>query len=143
MAVISWNEYFMEIAVLSSKRSKDPKTQVGACIVNPKTNHIVSIGYNGMPYGVEDSEYFWDDERKHNFVVHAEVNAILNSELADLSGMVLYVTEFPCNECAKLIAQKRFAKVIYKNPKFENKEFAKITKEILSLAGVELCPFKD
>ena len=107
---ISWDEYFMGVALLSSQRSKDPHTKVGACIVN-EDKRIVGIGYNGMPYGCDDKVYPWDNDKKadsldtkYPYVVHAEPNAILNST-SNLKGSTLYVTLFPCNECAKLVIQ--------------------------------------
>lgn len=150
---ISWEKYFMEVAKLTAKRSKDPKTQVGAVIVDPKNNHIVSIGYNGLPYGMIDTEdeefggavFNWErsddpdwEHSKHGYVVHAEANAILNSSVVDLSGMHLYVTMYPCNECAKLIAQKRIAKVIYADSKYREKDAGKIAARIFSAARIEV-----
>ena len=106
---ISWDEYFMGIAVLSAKRSKDPNTQVGACIVN-KSNKIMSVGYNGFPVGCDDDVFPWERtgdelETKYAYVCHAELNAILNNRGANLEGCRIYVTLFPCNECAKAIIQ--------------------------------------
>lgn len=143
MSNISWDEYFMGIAELSAKRSKDPKTKVGACIVG-KDKRILSIGYNGLPYGMPDDVYadVWNSDLKHKYVVHAEANAILNSE-ANLAGATLYVTMFPCNECAKLIAQKRLAKVIYKDDKFRNKDCAKYTLTIFREAEIECVKYKE
>lgn len=100
---ISWDEYFMGIAMLAAKRSKDPNTQVGACIVS-QDNIIISTGYNGMPKGCSDDEYPWErdgDQTKYPYVVHAELNAVLNANGRDLRGSKLYVALFPCNECAK------------------------------------------
>ena len=104
---ISWNEYFMGVATLASKRSKDPNTQVGACIVD-KDNYIVSVGYNGMPLGCSDDEFPWERQggtldTKYAYVTHAELNAILNSKTANLEGSTVYVTLFPCNECTKAL----------------------------------------
>ena len=106
---LCWDDYFMSVALLSGKRSKDPNTQVGACIVN-KNNVIESIGYNGLPKGCSDDEFPWEKEgemlnTKYPFVVHAELNAILNAKGKDLSGCKIYVALFPCNECAKAIIQ--------------------------------------
>ncbi|MBO6300977.1 MAG: dCMP deaminase family protein [Ruminiclostridium sp.] len=120
---ITWDEYFMGIALLSAQRSKDNSTQVGACIVN-SDNKIVSVGYNGMPTGVEDDEMPWersaDDplDTKYPFVCHAELNAILNSNIPSLSGSTLYVTLFPCNECAKAIIQCGIKRVVYLDNKY-------------------------
>lgn len=118
---ISWDEYFMGVAHLSSLRSKDDSSQVGACIVNQK-NRIVGIGYNGFPIGCEDDEFPWEREgdflnTKYPYVVHAEPNAILNSSV-DLDGSRMYVTLFPCNECAKLIIQSGIKEVIFLEEKY-------------------------
>ena len=114
---ISWNEYFMGVATLASKRSKDPNTQVGACIVD-KDNYIVSVGYNGMPLGCSDDEFPWERQggtldTKYAYVTHAELNAILNSKTANLEGSTVYVTLFQCNECTKALIQKRIGKIVY------------------------------
>ena len=104
---ISWDEYFMGVALLASCRSKDPNTQVGACIVSPE-NIILSTGYNGFPVGCSDDEYPWEREGEHTkypYVVHAELNAILNASGKSLRGARIYVDLFPCNECAKAIIQ--------------------------------------
>ena len=120
---ISWDEYFMGVALLSSQRSKDPHTKVGACIVN-EDKRIVGIGYNGMPYGCDDKVYPWDNDKKadsldtkYPYVVHAEPNAILNST-SNLKGSTLYVTLFPCNECAKLVIQSGIKHIIYMDDKY-------------------------
>lgn len=134
---ISWNEYFIELAKLSAKRSKDPKTKVGAVIIDPTNNHILSIGYNGLPFGMEDSEEIWSSDIKHKYVVHAEANAILNSN-CNLNGTYLYITMFPCNECAKLIAQKGIKKVFYLDDKFKNKETGIFTMKIFEKAGISI-----
>lgn len=139
---ISWNEYFMGIADLSAKRSKDPKTKVGACIVDPDENHIISIGYNGLPRGMKDSEELWNSDEKHAFVVHAEANAILNTN-ADLHGKTVYVTMFPCNECAKLLAQKGVKKVIYKDDKFLYKQSGKYALKIFECAGIDVEKYEE
>ena len=114
---ISWDEYFMGIAMLAARRSKDPNTQVGACIVS-QNNIILSTGYNGMPKGCSDDEYPWDREgadTKYPYVVHAELNAILNAHGRDLQGSRLYVALFPCNECAKAIIQSGVQEVLYQS----------------------------
>lgn len=139
--ILSWDEYFMELAKLSAKRSKDPKTKVGACIIDPTTKRIVSIGYNGLPRNIEDCDYFWDDERKHNYVVHAEANAILNTS-EDLKGKILYVTMFPCNECAKLIIQKGIKEVVYLDDKYRYKEQGKVAEELFTKAVVMIRKFR-
>ena len=120
---INWDEYFMGVALLSSMRSKDPRTQVGACIINDK-KRIVGIGYNGFPYGVDDDDFPWDKEgewidTKYPYVVHAEPNAILNSTVS-LENSTLYVTLFPCNECAKLIIQSGIKEVVFMEDKYHD-----------------------
>ncbi len=114
---ISWDEYFMGIALLSAMRSKDSNSQVGACIVSPE-NKILSLGYNGMPTGCSDDEMPWEREgppleTKYMYVCHAELNAILNSAHSDLRGARVYVTLFPCNECAKSIIQSGIKEIVY------------------------------
>ena len=138
---ISWDTYFMGIAQLSSKRSKDPKTQVGACIVN-QDNKIVGIGYNGFPKGISDDEFPWNEqgnflETKYPFVVHAEANAILNAS-QDLKECKLFVTLFPCNECTKLIIQSGIKELIYISNKDEGKDFQIASKKMLEKAQVKL-----
>lgn len=134
---ISWNEYFMKIAELTAERSKDPKTKVGAVIVDPVNHHVISIGYNGMPAGMKNEEKYWDDNIKHYYVVHAEANAILNSN-TDLTNKYIYVSMFPCNECAKLIAQSGIKKVFYRNDKYLTKESGKIALEIFNSLNIEV-----
>ncbi|MCX5774668.1 MAG: dCMP deaminase family protein [Fusobacteria bacterium] len=140
---IDWDEYFMGIALLSGKRSKDPNTQVGACIVN-ENNRIVGIGYNGFPRGCSDEDFPWDREgefleTKYPYTVHAEINAILNSIKA-LEGCILYVALFPCNECAKAIIQSGITKVIYLSDKYGDTDSVKASKKMFSSAKVEtLC----
>ncbi|MCR5718458.1 MAG: dCMP deaminase family protein [Oscillospiraceae bacterium] len=136
---ISWNEYFMGIASLSAQRSKDSNTQVGACIVNSE-NKIVSVGYNGMPTGCSDDEMPWEREgafleTKYPFVCHAELNAILNSN-ADLHGCTLYVTLFPCNECAKAIIQSGIRRVIYLENKYAGTDSIRASELLFRLSGV-------
>ena len=129
--IISWDDYFMGLAHLSAMRSKDPSTQVGACIVGDD-NRILSIGYNGAPNGFHDDEFPWERtgeflDTKYPYVVHAEPNAILNAT-SDLTNATLYVTLFPCNECAKLIIQSGIKEVIYLSDNiiiFFNKESLK------------------
>lgn len=113
---ITWDEYFMGVAKLSSKRSKDPNTQVGACIVNDD-KRIIGIGYNGFPYGISDDDFPWGkdgarSETKYPYVVHAEANALLNSTVS-LKDSIIYVTLFPCAECMKLIIQSRIKEIVY------------------------------
>ncbi|MFT4343919.1 MAG: deoxycytidylate deaminase [Candidatus Woesearchaeota archaeon] len=140
---ISWDEYFMGIAILSAKRSKDPSTQVGACIVNQR-NHIIGIGYNGFPIGCSDDKLPWArdtakgmTETKYPYVVHAEANAILNST-KDLKGARMYVALFPCNECAKLIIQSGVGEVIYLSDKYKDTDSVKASKLMFGMAGVAL-----
>jgi dCMP deaminase len=138
---ISWDEYFMGIALLSAKRSKDPGTQVGACIVN-EFNKIVGIGYNGFPIGCSDDELPWEreapniNETKYPYVVHAEANAILNST-KDLHRARIYVALFPCNECTKLIIQSGIKEIIYLSDKYRDSESVKASKKMLKMAGVK------
>lgn len=138
---ISWDTYFMGIAQLSSKRSKDPKTQVGACIVSPE-NKIVGIGYNGFPKGISDDVFPWKDqgdflETKYPYVVHAEANAILNAS-QNLKDCKLFVTLFPCNECTKLIIQSGIKELIYVSNKDEGKDFQIASRKMLEKAQVKL-----
>lgn len=139
---LSWDEYFMGIAVLSSYRSKDPSTQVGACIVNEK-NRIMSMGYNGFPAGCDDDEFPWDREgdaynTKYAYVCHAELNAILNSRGANLEGCRIYVALFPCNECAKAIIQAGVSEVIYLSDKYATTPSTLASKRMLAAAGIKL-----
>ena len=131
----------MGVAILSARRSKDPGTQVGACIVNPE-NRIVSVGYNGMPHGCNDDVYPWDREgdmldTKYAFVCHAELNAILNSAVGDLRGCRVYTTLFPCNECTKAIIQKGISEVIYLCDKYSDTDSVRASKKMLESAGVK------
>ena len=146
---ISWDEYFMGVALLASKRSKDPNTQVGACIVSGDTNihikenNILSIGYNGLPYGCSDDEFPWDRqgellETKYPYVVHAELNAILNAQGKSLMGAKIYVALFPCNECAKAIIQSGIKEVIYLSDKYSETDIVKASKKMFESAGVKL-----
>lgn len=137
---ISWDEYFMGISVLSGLRSKDPNTQVGACIVSAD-NKILSMGYNGFPRGCSDDEFPWDNEgalmeTKYAFVTHSELNAILNYRGGSLEGAKLYVSLFPCNECAKAIIQCGIKTIIYDSDKYENTETTRASKRMLDAAGV-------
>ena len=138
---LSWDQYFMGIATLSAKRSKDPHTRVGACIVAPD-NRILSVGYNGMPRGCSDDEYPWErsgDEldTKYLYVCHAELNALLNYSGFRLQGARIYTTLFPCNECAKAIIQKGIAEVIYLSDKYSDAEMTKAAKKMFDSAGVK------
>ena len=136
---ISWDEYFMGIAMLAAKRSKDPSTQVGACIVS-QDNIIISTGYNGMPKGCSDDEFPWErngEETKYPYVVHAELNAILNANGRDLRGSKLYVALFPCNECAKAIIQSGVQEVVYLSDKYSNTPTTMASKRMFAAAGVK------
>ena len=136
---ISWDEYFMGVAMLAARRSKDPNTQVGACIVSPDSI-IVSTGYNGMPKGCSDDEYPWDREgaeTKYPYVVHAELNAILNANGRDLRGCTLYVALFPCNECTKAIIQSGIKEVFYLSDKYADTMGNIASKRMLMAAGVK------
>ena len=137
---ISWDEYFMGVALLSSMRSKDPNTKVGACIVNSE-HRIVGIGYNGFPVGCSDQEFPWNREgdfldTKYPYVVHAEPNAILNSN-SKTQGCTLYVSLFPCNECAKLIIQSGIKEIVYMDDKYNGTDSDLASKKMLDAAGVK------
>ena len=143
---ISWDEYFMGVAVLAAQRSKDPNTQVGACIVSPD-NIILSTGYNGFPSGCSDDEYPWEREgnsndTKYPYVVHAELNAILNANGRSLKDAKLYVALFPCNECAKAIIQCGIREVIYLSDKYANTATTQASKKMFHSAGVQLRQLK-
>lgn len=137
---ISWDEYFMGIALLSAYRSKDPNTQVGACIVN-RENRIMSLGYNGLPRGCSDDEFPWDRtgaelDTKYPYVVHAELNAILNSGGRSLADCILYVALFPCNECAKAIIQSGISEVRFLSDKYANTVPVRASRRMFDAAGV-------
>ena len=141
MDYISWEDYFMGIAVLSGQRSKDPVTQVGACIVN-EAKRIVGIGYNGMPDRCSDDDFDWGKdknldlhERKHGYVCHAEMNAIINRNSASLKDCTIYVSLFPCNECAKMIIQSGIKKVVYSDKKKGTPE-TKAAKKMFKAADI-------
>ena len=139
---ISWDEYFMGIALLSSLRSKDPNTKVGACIVD-KDNKVVSIGYNGMPRGVDDNKVSWNKgeglDSKYLYVCHAEFNAILNTRNgAALEGCTLYVTLFPCNECAKAIIQTGIKEIVYYDNKYKDSVATQASLKMMELAGIKI-----
>ena len=141
---ISWDEYFMGVAILAAKRSKDPNTQVGACIVD-KNNVILTTGYNGFPKGCSDDEFPWDREgeiTKYPFVVHAELNAILNASGKDLSGSRIYVALFPCNECAKAIIQSGISEVIYADDKYCGTDSVVASKKMLASSKVKFTRYE-
>ncbi|MBQ4557968.1 MAG: dCMP deaminase family protein [Clostridia bacterium] len=137
---ITWDEYFMGIALLSGKRSKDPNSQVGACIVDDN-KRISSIGYNGFPNGCSDDKLPWAREGKfldvkYPYVVHAEMNAILNASKS-IRGCSIYVDLFPCNECAKAIIQSGIKKVFYLRDKYKDTDAVKASKMMFDMAGVQ------
>ena len=143
---ISWDEYFMGVALLAAERSKDPSTQVGACIVDEQ-NRILSTGYNGFPHGCSDDDFPWNrdeakGETKYQFVVHAELNAILNARGKSLSGSRVYVALFPCNECAKAIIQAGISEVIYLSDKYHDTPSTVASRRMLNAAGVKLTEIK-
>lgn len=148
---ISWDEFFMGAAMLCAERSKDPNTQVGACIVNDE-NRILSVGYNGFPSGCDDDIFPWDRsgndpyDTKYLYVCHAELNAILNCRGRSLAGSRIYVALFPCNECAKAIIQSGIKEVIYLSDKYSDTSSTKASKRMFDAAGVKythLVPSKE
>lgn len=143
---ISWDEYFMGISKLSGLRSKDPHTQVGACIVS-QDNKILSMGYNGFPMGCSDDIFPWAREgdeldTKYPFVTHSELNAILNYRGGSLEGTKLYVSLFPCNECAKAIIQAGIRTIVYDSDKYDGTPSVEASKKMLRAAGVEFYQYK-
>jgi len=146
---ISWDEYFMSIAKLSAYRSKDPNTQVGACIVS-KDNRILACGYNGAPNGFDDDTFPWKREgnplnTKYMYVCHAELNAILNyrGSRKEFEGAKLYVDLFPCNECAKAIIQSGIKEVIYLSDKYNGTDANIASKKLLDECGVKYTQFRN
>ena len=144
---ISWDEYFMGIAMLSAQRSKDPSTQVGACIVS-NDNKILSVGYNGAPNGYDDNTMPWDREgdflnTKYAYVCHAELNAILNNKGSNLEGAKIYVDLFPCNECAKAIIQSGIKEIIYRSDKYNGTDANIASKKMLDYCGVKYIQYKE
>ena len=137
---ISWDEYFMGIAMLSAMRSKDPNTQVGACIVSQE-HKILSMGYNGFPTGCSDDEFTWareGEDNKYFYSTHSELNAILNYRGGNLEGASIYVTLFPCNECAKAIIQAGIKRIVYDSDKYDGIPSNIASKRMLKAAGVIL-----
>jgi dCMP deaminase len=137
---ISWDEYFMGVAKMSALRSKDPNTQVGACIVS-NDNKILSMGYNGLPRGCSDDEFPWAREgdpldNKYMYTAHSELNAILNYRGGSLDNAKLYVTLFPCNECAKAIIQAGIKTLVYECDKYADTASVIASKRMLNAAGV-------
>ena len=138
---ISWDDYFMGVALLSAMRSKDPNTKVGACIINPN-KRIVGIGYNGLPQGCDDTIFPWANtgdflETKYPYVVHAEANAILNAT-TPLQGSSIYVTLFPCNECSKLIIQSGIKEIVFSDNKYAHTKEHEAALKMLKAANVSL-----
>lgn len=140
---ISWDEYFMGVALLSAKRSKDPNTKVGACIINAK-KRIIGIGYNGFPMGCDDDVFPWGStsengalDTKYPYVVHAEANAILNTTAQSLDNASLYVSLFPCNDCAKLIIQSGIKRIVYMDDKYKNEDNNIAARKMFDAAGVK------
>lgn len=143
---ISWDEYFMGVSMLSGMRSKDPNTQVGACIVS-NDNKILSMGYNGFPIGCSDDEFPWtregtETETKYPYVTHSELNAILNYRGGSLEGAKIYVSLFPCNECAKAIIQAGIRVVVYDSDKYANSASVIASKKMFDAAGVNYYPYE-
>lgn len=144
---INWDQYFMGVAMLSAQRSKDPNTQVGACIVS-KDNKILSVGYNGAPNGYDDDNMPWDREgdflnTKYAYVCHAELNAILNNKGSNLEGGKIYVDLFPCNECAKAIIQSGIKEIIYKSDKYNGTDGNIASKKMLDYCGVKYTKYNE
>ncbi len=140
---ITWDEYFMGVAQFSALRSKDPSTQVGACIVS-EDNKILSMGYNGFPRGCADDDFPWGKDKseedpyhsKYLYVTHSELNAILNYRGGSLDGSKLYVTLFPCNECAKAIIQAGIKTIVYADDKYADTPIVRASNRMLNAAGV-------
>lgn len=146
---LTWDEYFMAVAKLSSLRSKDPNTQVGACIVG-NDNRILSIGYNGTPNGFQDDEFPWDREgspleTKYMYVCHAEMNAIINyrGSRKELENAKVYVDLFPCNECAKIIIQSGIKEVVYLSDKYNGTDGNIASKKMFDICGVKYRQIKE
>tara|TARA_B110001452_G_scaffold141318_1_gene117511 strand:- start:2081 stop:2857 length:777 start_codon:yes stop_codon:yes gene_type:complete len=141
---IGWDDYFMSVAVLSAFRSKDPNRQVGACVVNPESLRIVGIGYNGFPWGCGDEQLPWARlapsqlDTKYPYVCHAEMNAIMNKNCESLLGCRIYVTLFPCNECAKLIIQSRISEVVFMSDRYHATDAMSASRRLFKLAGVRV-----
>ncbi|KQC12040.1 MAG: cytidine deaminase [Desulfuromonas sp. SDB] len=138
---LSWDQYFMGVALLSAQRSKDPNTQVGACIVD-QHKKIVGVGYNGLPLGCSDQKYPWSRQgeflqTKYPYVCHAELNAIINKNSKDLYGCSIYVGLFPCNECAKVIIQSGIIEVVYLSDKYSHTDSVKASKMMFESANVK------
>ena len=142
---LNWDEYFMSVALLSAQRSKDPSTQVGACVASPD-NKIIGVGYNGFPWGCSDDELPWAREgafldTKYPYVCHAELNAVLNSTAQDLKNCKIYVGLFPCNECTKVIIQSGIKEIIYLSDKYADTDSVKASKLMLDISGTQYRQF--
>ncbi|MCI5222591.1 MAG: cytidine deaminase [Candidatus Electrothrix sp. AR4] len=143
---LSWDEYFMAVALLSGQRSKDPNTQVGACVAD-SANKIIGVGYNGFPWGCSDDDLPWNREgdylgTKYPYVCHAELNAVLNSTSRNLSDCRIYVALFPCNECTKVIIQSGIEEIVYLSDKYKNTDSVKASKIMLDKSGIGYRKFK-
>ena len=144
---LNWDEYFMSVALLSAQRSKDPNTQVGACVAN-QNNKIIGVGYNGFPWGCSDDIMPWAREgalldTKYPYVCHAELNAVLNSTIQDLKGCRIYVGLFPCNECTKVIIQSGIEEIIYLSDKYAESDSVKASKFMLDTSNTKYRQFKS
>lgn len=144
---LSWDQYFMGVALLSAQRSKDPNTQVGACIVD-KRRRIVAVGYSGFPTGCSDDELPWMRtgellDTKYPYVCHAELNAVLNRNQIEIAGSTIYTTLFPCNECAKTIIQSGLGEVVYLSDKYRDKDVFKASRRLFELAGIQVRQFDE
>lgn len=142
---LNWDEYFMAVALLSAQRSKDPNTQVGACVAN-SNNKIVGVGYNGFPWGCSDDVLPWAREgsfldTKYPYVCHAELNAVLNSTATNLKGCRIYVGLFPCNECTKVIIQSGIEEIIYLSDKYADSDSVKASKLMLDTSNTKYRQF--
>ena len=147
MDYLTWDQYFMGIALLSAKRSKDPHTRVGACIVDSE-NKILSVGYNGMPWGCSDDEYPWENDgepldTKYLYVCHAELNALLNYSGFKLKGARIYTTLFPCNECTKALIQSGIREVIYREDKYSDTASVISAKKMMKSADILYRKYED
>ena len=146
--ILSWDSYFMNIAILASLRSKDQNTKVGAVIVD-KNNRLIGMGYNGLPSGIDENQFPTTNDTKTNsydctkypYVTHAELNAILNTAVFDLTGSRLYCTLFPCCECAKAILQKKIIEVVYISDKHHNEPQYIASRKLFDIAGITVRQF--
>lgn len=139
---ISWDEYFILQAMMASFKSKDPATKVG-CVFVDEHNHQISMGYNGFVAGIDESQLPWGKDKsqslehqKYGYVVHSEANAIIHAPRS-LENSRCYVTLFPCNECAKLLASKKVKEIVYISDKHIGTESNTVAKRIFNLAGID------